>query len=187
MAASLFSVLHEEHLPADHHPHGLWCAFTSRARGVLFFIWRGGEGTLLLAFRPPWVSTRVWAASFFQLAPRLLPSRSSINDLTYSKTNNGNFLLVFQSKHASPAVSAAPRPNQHQMSLKRFFLFNHPSFLSGIPHSKRTGICQDLWDLVCFWELDEILKTCYIVRVWNETCIIALTHACMHAHIFKHA
>lgn len=41
MAVSLFSVLHEERLPADHHPRG-GCAFTSRAPGVLFFIWRGG-------------------------------------------------------------------------------------------------------------------------------------------------
>ncbi len=77
---------------------------------------------------------------------------------------------------STPAKSAPDVP-------KAFFLFNHPSFLSGIPHSKRTGICQDLWDLVCFWELDEILKTCYIVRVWNETCVIALTHACMHPYL----
>lgn len=75
----------------------------------------GVKDTPLFALHPPLVSTQVWAATFCQLAPRLLPSHSSINDLTYSKTNNGNFPLVFQSKHARPAVSAAPRPNQHQM------------------------------------------------------------------------
>lgn len=182
MAVSLFSVLHEEHLPADHHPHGDVRSL-AELQGFYFSSEGGDKGTPLFALHPPLVSSQVWAATFCQLAPRLLPSHPSINDLTYSKTNNGNFSLVFQSKHARLAVSAAPRPNQHQMSLNCFFLFHHPSFLSGIPHSERTGIWRDR-------ELDQIFKTCYIVRVWNETCISdvrCFIYTCMHAQTFKHA
>lgn len=154
----------------------------ARAPGVLFFIRRGGDkGTPAFALHPPPVSTQVWAATSCQLAPRLLPSHPSINDLTYSKTNNGNFSLVFQSKHA---MSAAPRPNQHQMSV---FFFSSTIPLSCLERHIPDGISEirrAIETLVTWWERERAF----------QTSVALFAHACMqntsqmyHKHILAPA
>lgn len=139
MAASLFSVLHEEHLPADHHPRGLCCAFTR-----FYFSSEGGmripcclHSTLRL-FQPKFELLRSvgWHQGSFPHIHRLMTS-----------------LIQKQTTATSPWYPSQNTPGrpcpQHpgQISTRCpcavFFLFHLPSFLSGIPHSERTGICLD--------------------------------------------